>query len=243
MKLHLTIILLSCILLLSCKSNIDKEIEVQHYGALRNLMSGNLKTSISLDSLVQKENLYALGALENLKGEIQIFNSAAYISKMNVSNDIKITSSFDNNAALLVYAEVPEWSEAIPLTSFTTNAHLEKQIKEAAIKRGVNVDKPFPFLIKGNPSLLKWHVINWKDGDMEHTHKKHQESGPNGVFQNEEVEIIGFYSEKHKAIFTHHTTFLHMHFKTEYNGGLAGHVDEVLSDDQSTNELELYLPK
>ncbi len=243
MKSRLIGVLIFIMLLFSCTSNTDQEVQVKHYGALRNLMSGNLKATASLDSLKQKPKLYALGALENLKGEIQIFDGVSFVSRKDVFNKVKIESDYNHNAALLVYAEVPEWSDAISLNSFTSNSQLETQIKEAAVKNGIDTEQPFPFLIKGKPSLLKWHVIDWKDGDMIHTHKKHQESGPHGAFENEEVEIIGFYSEKHKAIFTHHTTFLHMHFKTNFKDRIAGHVDAVLGENVFGNQLELYLPK
>jgi alpha-acetolactate decarboxylase len=237
------IYLLVATFLISCKNNPNVKRSVHHNGALMNLMSGNLEATVSLDSLQTLPHLYALGALENLKGEIQIFDAASYVSKKDVFNKVKIEPTFDHKAALLVYAQVPEWSDAIPLNEFTIDSQLEKQIKTAALANGINVEKPFPFLIKGKPSLLSWHVINWKDGDKVHTHKKHQESGPRGTFENEEVEIIGFYSEKHKAVFTHHSTFLHMHFKTDFKDGIAGHVDAVFGENVFENQLELYLPE
>ena len=43
------------------------------------------------------------------------------------------------------------------------------------MKRLANT-KPFPFLIEGNASSLNWHVIDWKKGDTEHTHEKHQKN-------------------------------------------------------------------
>ena len=80
--------------------------------------------------------------------------------------------------------------------------------------------------------------INWKDGDTIHNHKKHKESGLNGTLANRRVQIIGFYSTKHKAVFTHHTTNMHMHFKTDDNA-IAGHIDD-LSFNQT---VTLKLPK
>ncbi|MBT8254329.1 MAG: hypothetical protein KJN68_10175, partial [Bacteroidia bacterium] len=48
--------------------------EVKYSGALKTIMSGNIQPVLSLDSLSNYKNLYALGAVENLKGEIQIFD-------------------------------------------------------------------------------------------------------------------------------------------------------------------------
>lgn len=242
---NLRIILLLAIVISCCSCDNETVIDtsVKNKGALMQLMSGNLEATASLDSLQTLPHLYALGALENLKGEIQIFDGASYVSKKEVFNKVQIQPTFDHKASLFVYAQVPEWNDAILLDEFTVNSQLERQIKTAALENSIDVEKPFPFLIKGKPSLLKWHVIDWKDGDMVHNHKKHQESGPHGTFENEEVEIIGFYSEKHKAVFTHHTTFLHMHFKTDYQDGIAGHVDAVFGENVFGNQLELYLPK
>jgi len=79
-------------------------------------------------------------------------------------------------------------------------------------------------LIEGTIKSCDWHVINWKDGDMVHTHEKHITSGLYDTIENREVEMLGFYSNSHHAIFTHHTTNMHIHVKTADNK-LAGHVD------------------
>ncbi|MGK0379273.1 acetolactate decarboxylase [Patiriisocius sp. Uisw_017] len=231
------VMMATALIVLSCQSNEKRTIktEVKYSGALRTIMSGNIQSTISLDSLSNKENLYAIGAIENLKGEIQIFDSKP--SSSSVVNDVvKIDDSYDVNASLLVYSQVQEWN-TFQTDKNQTKSELETKIYELAQSNNIDVDKPFPFLIEGNVSSLDWHVINWKDGDMVHNHKKHKESGLNGTLTNSEVVILGFYSTKHKAIFTHHTTNMHMHFKTIDNS-LAGHVDDVV-----ISEVQIKLPK
>lgn len=235
---NFSFVILLAIAFMSCNEKKTINSTVQHRGALMNLMSGNLEATASLDSLETLPHLYALGALENLDGEIQIFDSESYVSKTDINNSVKLENNFNHKASLLVYAQVSEWSDGIELDTFNDNSNLEKQIKRLAIQQGINVNRPFPFLLKGTGSTLNWHVIQWPEGDMDHTHKKHRESGAHGVLENKEVEIIGFYSEKHKAVFTHHTTFLHMHFKTENKESIAGHVDGISGED-----LKLYLPQ
>ena len=210
--------------------------EVNHSGELRTIMSGNIQSTINLDSLSDKKNLYALGALENLKGEIQIFNSEPSNSFVTDSNLI-IGDSYNLKAALLVYAEVKQWEEYKIENNFTKD-DVEKAIFETAKANGIHIDSPFPFLLKGTVTTLDWHVINWKEGDTIHNHNKHKESGLNGSLQNREVEIIGFYSTKHKAVFTHHSTNMHMHFKTDDNK-IAGHIDDLVLGKTVT----LKLPK
>lgn len=229
--------MITVLVVMSCQSNVKKMLstEVNHSGALRTIMSGNMSSTISLDSLTNIDHFYALGAMENLKGEIQIFDSKP--SNSSVVNDaIKINDSYNVNASLLVYTQVEEWN-TFQVNKALTKSELEAKIFELAQANNVDTEKPFPFLIEGTVSSLDWHVINWKDGDMVHSHKKHKESGLNGTLSNSEVLILGFYSTKHKAIFTHHTTNMHMHFKTIDNS-LAGHVDDV-----EISEVQIKLPK
>ncbi len=222
--------------LLSCEP--EKENGIVHYtGALKTIMSGDLSATIALDSLSSKENLYALGAVENLNGEIQIFDGNAFNSMLN-NKDVIIDSSFDKKAALLVYAQVEEWQSISLPKEIISKEQLEQFVMSNAKSLGIDTEQPFPFLIEGKVESLNWHIIEWKANDTIHTHQKHKEAGANGILNNTDVSILGFYSTKHKAVFTHHSTFMHMHFKI-VNGRLAGHVDDL---ELNTNCI-LKLPK
>jgi acetolactate decarboxylase len=200
--------------------------EVHYFGALKNIMhDGDLTAKFDLASLKDIKGIYALGAFENLKGEIQIFNGSC-MNAIVASDSLLIDKTFDHSATLFVYAKVNKWKELKIPKSITTQDKLERYISRKAKKSGLNINQPFPFLIDGNISELEWHVINWKDGDMEHTHEKHINAGLKGKIMNENIEIIGFYSDSHHRIFTHHTTNVHMHFKSQ-NDKLAGHVDTI----------------
>ena len=79
---------------------------------------------------------------------------------------------------------------------------------------------------------MDWQVINWPEGDSLHTHEKHKTSGPHDVLENASADVLGFYSDQHHAIFTHHSTNMHLHFKTKQDD-LAGHVDDIRLDQAS----------
>ncbi len=217
---------ISMLLLTSCKEvQHSSYVKVRHNGALRSIMSGDLSASASLDTIAEKDNLYALGALAQLKGEIQVFNGTPFISSAH-EREVAIDTTFSKKAALLVYANVPAWKEIKIPAAIHTQERLEAFIKENAALLKIDTSVPFPFLLEGNASSLSWHIINWPDDDTLHTHQKHKESGLNGVLTDTQVNVLGFYSEKHKGVFTHHSTNLHMHFKTE-DGLLAGHLDAI----------------
>jgi len=64
----------------------------------------------------------------------------------------------------------------------------------------ININKPFPFLVNGNFDSLDWHIIDWKEGDLEHSHAKHIQARLNGTKHNTKERVLGFYSNKHHAI-------------------------------------------
>ena len=220
------LLLLIIISITSCKTE-NKEstnFKVEYNGALKNMMrKGDISSKVELKNFENIEHFYALGATENLKGEIQIFDGKPHISTV-VDSTLAFDNSFDKKATLLVYASIDKWkSFKIPENIVTYN-ELEIYINHTANDNQIKVDEPFPFLLEGKPKYIDWHVINWKNGDTEHSHEKHINSGLNGRLSNEQVEMLGFYSDSHHAIFTHHTTNMHIHLKTVDNK-LAGHVD------------------
>jgi len=226
-----TVILLSVISSVSCvsrikeKGNLDtNELNVRYDGALKNIMhKGDLTAKANLKDLEDFEHLYALGALENLKGEIQIFDSEPY-NTIVVDSSLYFDNSYNKKATLLVYATVSKWQSINIPDSVLNYKQLEHFVAQSARAKQIKIDQPFPFLIEGKPTSVDWHVINWKAGDTVHSHDKHISSGLNGILKNKEVEMLGFYSNAHHAIFTHHTTNMHIHVKT-VDITIAGHVD------------------
>ena len=220
------IILLTIISIISCESD-NKEtnkFKVEYKGALKNFMQkGDISAKADLAVFENTKHFYALGAIENLKGEIQIFNSKSF-NTIVIDSTLTFDNSFNKKATLLVYTSVSKWKSINIPNNVVTYEQLENYIEQTAKENQINTDEPFPFLIEGRPESFDWHVINWKDGDTEHSHEKHKNSGPHGTINNREVEMLGFFSNSHHAIFTHHTTNMHIHVKTADNK-IAGHVD------------------
>ena len=212
--------------------------KVEIYGALFEMMhQGNLSTRIDLNSLKGKKHTYGLGALTDLKGEILIMDSNVFISSETNNGDINISNSYNHQAALFVQSQVSKW-QSIELPSFVhTVTKLEDYIESEAERYGLDIEKPFPFIISGVIPDVKWHIINWPEGDTEHSHTKHINSGLSGHLKDTSMKILGFYSKHHKAIFTHHTTNVHMHFLTN-DKKISGHIDEISFD----GNQQLFFP-
>lgn len=217
----------SILLIFSCAGEKHADdYEVFNFGALKTMMMGaDISAKADLSQLKNESNVYAIGAVEDLKGEIQIFNSEVLNTSVK-NGTLKFDKGYSEKAALLVYAQVTNWKTVPIPDSITTSEKLEKFIADSAKNNDLDNTKPFPFLIEGIIQSLDWHVIDWKENDSIHTPQKHKNSGLRGTLNNEAIQIIGFYSNAHHSIFTHHSTNMHMHFRT-LKDSLAGHVDQL----------------
>jgi len=210
----------------SCAATLDigDTFKVEYKGALKNIMhKGDISSQADLTHFQETEHFYALGAVENLKGEILILDSKPFISSVK-DQKLTISNSINHKATLLVYASVDKWTSFNIPDNVSTYEDLEKHIEQTAKAKGINTAEPFPFLIEGIAKSIDWHVIDWEKGDTDHSHEKHITSGLRGILTDQDVKILGFYSNSHHAIFTHHTTNMHLHIKTTDNKA-SGHLD------------------
>lgn len=226
MKYLLIILTALSFISVGISQNNNNIFKVEWKGALKNIMhKGDISSKADLSDFKEMNYFYALGAIEKLKGEIQIFNSKPFNTTVADSNLI-FDNSFRKKASLLIYASVDKWKTIDIPDNVSTYEQLEKYIEQTAKENEINIKEPFPFLLEGTVQSFSWHVIDWKEGDMDHTHKKHKTSGLYGTINDRHVEMLGFYSKTHHAIFTHHTTNMHIHVKTTDNI-VAGHVDDL----------------
>ena len=186
-------------------------------------MQGDLSANVDLKDLAGEKHLYALGALEGLRGEVLILDGHPFISHV-VEGSVVMDTSFDHRASLLVRTPVRNWKPALLSDSPLSYKELEARIAQMAADSSIT--EPFPFLLRGPVDSLSWHIIDWPEGDTVHTHEKHREAGIRGTLAGAEVEILGFYSTSHHGIISHHTTDMHLHVRTA-DGRVAAHVDDV----------------
>lgn len=236
--------LLLIIKLSSCNyidNRISPSFIVKHKGSLNDIMlKGDLSTKANLKDIEKQEHIYALGTFDNLKGEILILDSKVFNTYVDGRNLI-FDDTYKKNASLLVYANVETWVSYRLIKEITTYQDLEYLVEEIARQNGIDINKPFPFLIEGKLKSFDWHVINWKDGDEEHSHKRHINSGLHGTLVNKEVILLGFYSNSQNTIFTNPNTNMHIHVKTKDNL-LAAHLDDLTIDSKSESYLTLKIP-
>jgi acetolactate decarboxylase len=226
-----------------------KEGPVEYVGAQKEIFKTGKATSVlSLEDLADRKGLYGMGPIDGLDGEITIFDSKPHITKVR-GNDYTLDKSFKHGAFFLVWTEQKSWID-VPLPATVKGyVDLQKFVKEQAQKAGVDVTKPFPFLMTGTPLEIKWHINVDRTQGKPITKELFVKSKEPYVTKNEPVDIIGFYSEKHSGIFLSQyapaikegsgmENAIHIHLISKTSKA-AGHIDNITFGDG----MVLRLPK
>jgi len=200
--------------------------QVQIHGALSRIMhQGDTSEQVALTSLSGTSGLYGLGAAAGLKGEIILLDGKVHYAAVS-GGKVVIDDGAGRGAAMLVTAVVPGWTEQNIGEEITSLAALERHIQAAAAQLGLAPGGPFPFLLRASPRSARWHVIDWPEGDRDHSHGKHQAAGLHGEIAGEATTFLGFYSDHHQGRFTHRDSRIHVHMITD-DARVAGHVDAL----------------
>lgn len=114
---------------------------------------------------------------------------------------------------------------------------LQNFVKAQAKAAGIDVTKPFPFLLVGTPAEIKWHINVDRTEGKPITKELFVKSKAPFVTRTEAVDILGFYSENHAGVFL--TQFapaikegsgmqnaIHIHLVSK-TGKAAGHIDDI----------------
>ncbi|MBK6990320.1 MAG: acetolactate decarboxylase [Chitinophagaceae bacterium] len=223
-------------ILLSAAACIVNPPEVKVSGAMKNvMMNGDSSAHLDIDTL-NKTHLYGLGPVAGLKGEIMILDGKVFST---AKDEKKLLNQQDmvSKAALLVYSNVAKWKTVSIKVSVDSYAALEKLVETTAKENGYDTELAFAFKIELTPKKISYHVIDWKEGTV-HTMENHKQFAYEGQSSDAKTTLLGFYSTHHQSIFTHHTTYMHVHLLDEKTK-TVGHLDEIKVNGQIT----IYLPK
>lgn len=210
--------------------------EVKVSGAMKNvMMNGDLSAHLDIDT-INKVHLYGLGPVADLKGEIMILDGKVFTTTKD-GNKLLNQQNKISKAALLVYSNVEKWKIVSLSTTINSYAELEKLIETTVKENGYDTELPFAFKVNAVPAKATYHVIDWKKG-IEHTMDNHKQFAYTGEMINTPVTMLGFYSKHHQSIFTHHTTFMHVHLLDD-KAKTVGHLDDI----QIKGTITVYLPE
>ena len=227
----------------------NKEGLVEYIGAQKDIfMSGKAASVISLEELAGRKGLYAMGPVDGLDGEITIFDSKPYITKVR-GKDYILDNTLKHGAFFLVWTEQAKWQDVPVPNNVKGYVDLQKIVKAQAQAAGIDVTRPFPFLLSGTPVEIKWHINVDRTEGKPITKELFVKSKEPYVAKNEPVDIIGFYSEHHAGVFL--TQFapaikedsgmknaIHIHLVSRASKA-AGHIDNITLGEN----MVLRLPK
>jgi len=134
-------------------------------------------------------------------------------------------ASWDARACFLVWAQVPAWSEHTADVIAPGLDNLEREAVALAREAGLDPERPLPFRVRGTAVEATFHVLDKRDG-LPHDPERHEQAKVRRTLQGAAVELIGFYSQHHRGIFTPGDSNVHVHVQTE-DGRVSGHLETI----------------
>jgi hypothetical protein len=188
------------------------------------VLGGDLRGHVELGTLSSVPYLYALGPLEDLRGEVSIFASEPSIARIG-RDGVTTSVSWSERACFLVWAQVPAWSERAPGVVPAGLDDIERQVVGLARETGLDPERPLPFRVLATALEVTLHVLDKRDG-LPHNPERHEQAKVRRTLQHAAVELIGFYSRQHRGIFTPRESNVHVHLRTE-DGRISGHLETI----------------
>lgn len=202
------------------------------YGSMHEtLAKGEDQARIRLSDLLETQDLYAIGAVEGLQGEITILDSEGIVSSVEDGQPRALDAS-TQSATLLVGQTVRTWSN-VDLQNGVAPEYVDVFIGDAAAEFGLDTAAPFFFVAEGRFTDVRLHVLNGacpvrarvKMLDIPPNEKPYEMEA-----ENIEGTVVGLYAEDAVGKLTHPATRIHAHliYVDEESGEtVTGHLERV----------------
>lgn len=220
-------VIAACIGLLSVLHNCQPATEVDSAnspvavkGAMRQVMwEGKLAGAVKLDTLAPGNTLFGLGPAEYLQGELMTIDGVTYRSFIAPDSTVEVVVSPAARPPFYVYQQIAEW-QAVSLPDTV----VDMPTLEAFLTQSFPNDMPYAFRLTGTIGEAAIHIQNLASGAVVRSPKEAHAGQVNIVLTDREADLLGFYSQHHQGIYTHHDTYMHIHLLTA-DTQLMGHVD------------------
>jgi acetolactate decarboxylase len=215
---------------------------VKYSGAMSKIRQEKKVDAAILVDTINAENLYAVGPVENLRGEILVWDNVAFVAAINEEKKPYLRKDVKNlKAIFLVYADVKEWDTLlIEKKQVRSIAELESAIAYSASRYGLDTSSAFPFQVFARAKQGSGHIMYKDLSVILITPEDLQKAAYVNTFTDQYIQMLGFYSQHHQTIFTHHDSYLHIHYRLR-NKYQAGHLEEIYLDPEQ--ELKILFPK
>jgi acetolactate decarboxylase len=215
---------------------------VKYSGTMRKIRQDKQVDASILIDTIKAKNLYALGPVENLRGEIIVWNNDAFVAALTNDKQPYVQKKVKNlKAIFLVYADVEHWDTILLReTQINSMLDLEHFISRAVHNQNVDTSLAFPFQIYARAISGQGHIMFKDTSETEITPEILEKARTENSFTDQYIQMLGFYSQHHQSIFTHHDTYLHIHYRLR-NKYQAGHLEQLKLD--PNYPIKLLLPQ
>lgn len=198
-----------------------------------------LDAEILVDT-IQAKHLYALGPVENLRGEIIVWDNQPFVAAITTTGEPYLLKNVKNlKAIFLVYTDIPKWDTIAIAEKPSSIEALQNTITKVANQHGTDTNTAFPFIILGKVKQGSGHIMYMDTSIKKVTTDAIKEATYIHSFKDQNAQMLGFYSQHHQSIFTHHDSYLHIHYRLG-NKYQAGHLQEVVFE--TSAPLRILLP-
>src|SRR5215475_5349633 len=197
---------------------------VRWAGAQRDVLGGDISGRVDLAELAALPDLYGLGPLEGVRGEVTIVRGVPSIARMDHGR-VVTTEAWNARACFLVWTQVPVWHARVQEDDAVDLEGIEHAVVALAREQGIDVSRPFPFFVDGAVSDAVLHVLDKRDG-LPHTPERHEQAKVRQRLTRIPVEVIGFHSRHHHGVFTPKESNVHAHARTA-DRSVSGHVETI----------------
>ncbi|WKZ66253.1 MAG: acetolactate decarboxylase [Flavobacteriales bacterium] len=186
-------------------------------GALKRTMwDGQCSGLIAMDTL-GLPGVYGMGPLEHMRGEITLVDGRCHVARVD-GDSLVVQVDSTVKAPFFVHARVARWEDVKLPREVADDRHLDAYLDQRS------GDEPFFFRLAGRFDAVDLHVWDLPAdssfrGPAEGARYKRQFS-----FKDIEGEVLAVFSRHHRTVFTHHDSFIHLHFLGT-DGRTMGHVD------------------
>jgi hypothetical protein len=202
--------------------------DIERWGTLREaLRDGQDQARVAVADVAAK-GVYAIGALEGLRGEITVVDGEVWISEGNVQRPVTTHGlATSASATVLFAAEVREWRKIV-VTTDVDPSELDDYIARQARAAGLDPGRPFPFVVEGGLRQLNVHVLAGECPIRARMLGKEMTS-PAYQLHSESADgrLVGLYAADSSGILCHMGSRTHVHALIERDGGLTGHAETV----------------
>lgn len=199
---------------------------ISTWGSMQEVLGkGQTQGRVALADLRQS-GTYAVGAVAALAGEITIVDGQVWVAAAHdgTAHCKTLESGDATEATLLVAAQVPSWSHH-SITADVPATEVDGYLRKIAAAAGLDITKPFPFVIEGRIADVQAHVVN---GMCPMRATPTSEQAPVRLhFARPIGTVVGIFAEGRGGVLTHHGASTHMHVVVPGDTTHMGHVESV----------------